>query len=135
MKELTTERTPSTFDYLAGGILANGLVYFWQVILAYMPDAAALSVVAYVLAGFAPSWFICRRTSKQHLLVGAKAAVAAWVITLFMLFSLASELSLTFVSVLLVCYLIGSLAASYLSLKKQIREKAEGESLPKAEYP
>ncbi|MCX6642898.1 MAG: hypothetical protein NTV15_05865 [Candidatus Bathyarchaeota archaeon] len=130
MSDLTAEMSPRIFDYLAAGILANGLVYFWQVILSFLPGLEILSILIFLAVGFVTSWLVLKRASKQHLKVGAIAGVASWVITIFMMFGLQEGPNSLLIIVLFGCFLVGGLGAAYYSLKQQIKEKAKVNDAP-----
>lgn len=125
MSDLTEEISPRIFDYLAAGILANGLVYFWQVILSFLPGLEILSILIFLAVGFVTSWLVLKRASKQHLKVGAIAGVASWIITIFMMFGLQEGPNSLLIIVLFGCFLVGGLGAAYYSLKQQIKEKSK----------
>ena len=125
MSDLTAEMSPRIFDYLAAGILANGLVYFWQVILSFLPELEILSILIFLAVGFVTSWLVLKRASKQHLKVGTIAGVTSWVITIFMMFGLQEGPNSLLIIVLFGCFFVGGLGAAYYSLKQQIKEKSK----------
>lgn len=129
MSDLTEEKSPRIFDYLAAGILANGLVYFWQVILSFLPELEILSILIFLAIGFVTSWLVLNRASKQHLKVGAIAGVASWTITVLMMLGLTEGQNLVFISVLFGCFLVGGLAAAYYALRQQIKKKAKADAV------
>jgi hypothetical protein len=127
---LTEEKSPRIFDYLAAGILANGLVYFWQVILSFLPSLEILSILIFLAIGFVTSWLVLKRTSKQHLKVGVIAGGASWIITIFMMFGLQEGPNSLLIIVLFGCFLVGGLGAAYYSLKQQIKEEVKSDDQP-----
>ena len=124
MSTLTEEKSPRIFDYLAAGILANGLVYFWQIILSFMPELKILSILIFCAVGFVVSWFVVNRTSKQHLKVGAIAGVVSWVITVLMMLGRTEDSNLFFI-IIFCCFLVGGLGAAYYSLRQKLGGKAK----------
>ena len=130
MSDLTEEKSPRIFDYLAAGILANGLVYFWLVILSFLQELEMLSILIFLAVGFVTSWLVLKRASKQYLKVGAIAGVASWVITIFMMLGLQDGPNSLLIIVLFGCFLVGGLGAAYYSLKQQIKEKTKTDDQP-----
>lgn len=123
-------RTPSTTDYLAGAMLANGVVWIWlqsldnlstmfsKVPLGLLVDA---SFLIYLAGGVVSSYLVCMRTTSGHLLVGVKLSALAWVISLFFVLTSPAEPTLGFVLSLLVCFVAGGVAGAYLALKRMLR--------------
>jgi uncharacterized membrane protein HdeD (DUF308 family) len=128
------ERSPKLFDYFAGAILTNGLA----VIAIYL--AALALIFQYLLI---PLWFaaagvstylVCMRTTKNHLLTGAKTAVLSIILGFFMVPTLQS-LDLGILGLVLVCYLLGSIGGAYYALKAQLKMKRKAAMTPPAVEP
>ena len=121
-----TEKSPRIFDYLAAGILANGLVYFWEIALDHFPMLEILSIPVFLVIGFITSWLVLNRLEAQNLKLGALTGLVSWVITVFMMYSLTDEPALSYIPLLLGCYLAGGLgAALFLQLKSKNDDKID----------
>jgi len=118
------ERSPKLFDYFAGAILTNGLamiaIYLaaWELIFQYL-----LIPLWFVAAGVS-AYLVCMRTSKNHLVTGAKTAVFSIILGFFMVPTLQS-LDFGVLGLVLVCYLVGSIGGSYFALRKQLKIKSK----------
>ena len=123
------ERSPKLFDYFAGAILTNGLamiaIYLaaWELIFQYL-----LIPLWFVAAGVS-AYFVCMRTSKNHLVTGAKTAVFSIILGFFMVPTLQS-LDFGVLGLVLVCYLVGSIGGSYFALRKQLKMKSKAAMKP-----
>ncbi len=123
-------RTPSTTDYMAGAMLANGIVWIWQqaldnlsTIFSKVPIGLLVnaSFLIYLAGGVVSSYLVCSRTTSGHLLVGLKLSALAWVISLFFVFTSPAEPTPGFVLALLACFVAGGVAGAYLALKRMLR--------------
>lgn len=133
---MTEERSPSLFDYFAAAVLANSVVYAWTYAATEMPLLYVLNVLVFAAAGGFPCWFVCRRASKNFLLVGLRVGLVGWALTAFMISTLAEGVDLTYLVVLFACMMLGALAVAYSRQREKIREKSKGEpSDQKTEYP
>ncbi|MCX6648819.1 MAG: hypothetical protein NTV61_05460 [Candidatus Bathyarchaeota archaeon] len=125
----TTERSPKLFDYFAGAILTNGLamiaIYLaaWELLFQYL-----LIPLWFVAAGVS-TYLVCMRTTKNHLLTGAKTAVLSIVLGFFMVPTL-QGLDLGILALVLVCYLIGSIGGAYYALREQLKMKKKAAMSP-----
>ena len=125
----TTERSPKLFDYFAGAILTNGLamiaIYLaaWELLFQYL-----LIPLWFVAAGVS-AYLVCMRTTKNHLLTGAKTAVLSIVLGFFMVLML-QGLDLGILALVLVCYLIGSIGGAYYALREQLKMKKKAAMSP-----
>jgi uncharacterized membrane protein HdeD (DUF308 family) len=123
------ERSPKLFDYFAGAILTNGLamiaIYLaaWELIFQYL-----LIPLWFVAAGIS-AYLVCMRTSKNHLVTGAKTAVFSIILGFFMVPTLQS-LDFGVLGLVLVCYLVGSIGGSYFALRKQLKMKSKAAMKP-----
>ena len=107
---------------MAATVLAYGIVYFWIELKMVVGTPSLLAYPVYYLAGFVPSYLVCRRTDSAHLSVGIKAALAAWTFTAATLLAFVEGPSLPFFGVLLICLLLGGATASYLALKQSLQQ-------------
>ena len=128
------ERSPKLFDYFAGAILTNGLamiaIYLaaWELIFQYL-----LIPLRFVAAGIS-AYLVCMRTSKNHLVTGAKTAVFSIILGFFMVPTLQS-LDFGVLGLVLVCYLVGSIGGSYFALRKQLKMKSKAAMKPSTVEP
>jgi len=128
------ERSPKLFDYFAGAILTNGLamiaIYLaaWELIFQYL-----LIPLWFVAAGVS-AYLVCMRTSKNHLVTGAKTAVFSIILGFFMVPTLQS-LDFGVLGLVLVCYLVGSIGGSYFALRKQLKMKSKAAMKPSTVEP
>ena len=128
------ERSPKLFDYFAGAILTNGLamiaIYLaaWELIFQYL-----LIPLWFVAAGIS-AYLVCMRTSKNHLVTGAKTAVFSTILGFFMVPTLQS-LDFGVLGLVLVCYLVGSIGGSYFALRKQLKMKSKAAMKPSTVEP
>ena len=118
------ERKPVIFDYFAGGLLTCGLIWFWLQFISYFPDPILtfLSWPVFIAAGTVSAYLVCKRTTKGHLGVGIKTALSSWLITVLILFSFGLDLGTYQIVILLICFVLGGLAAAYISLKNRFRK-------------
>jgi hypothetical protein len=124
------KRQPELSDYIAGAMLANGIVWIWLQGLSAMRGffskvpvgiLADISFVIYLLSGIVASYQVCKKTSSNHLVVGVKFALFAWGLSLFIMLSMVTEPSIGMATTLLVCFAGGGIAGAYLSLRSRLR--------------
>ena len=125
------ERRPVIFDYFAGGLLTSSLVWFWLQFISYFPDPtiASLSGPVFIAFSAVSAYLVCRRTTRGHLGVGVKTALSSWLVTVLLLLSFGLEPDMNLIIILLVCFVLGGLAAAYIALKDRFRKpirKPEG---------
>ena len=79
------EKKPKLIDYFAGAILTNGLASVAIYLAAFH---VLLPVYSSSPSGSSPraiaTYLVCMRTSKQHLLTGAKTAVVSIILGVIM---------------------------------------------------
>ena len=117
-------RKPTMTDYMAGVMLANGIVWIWAMALATFSDffsrisyiiLALIAYVIYISGATLASYLVCKRTSSKHLAVGLKLAGLAWFFSLIMLLGSTTGPTPALAMVLLVCYGVGGVAGGYLA--------------------
>jgi hypothetical protein len=123
---------PELADYLAGAILANGLIWIWALTLASFRDffsrfppilVADISYLLYLTAGGLSSYLVSMRASTRHLIVSLKVAALSWLLSLLLMLSLASRPTLGLALVLLACFTGGGIAGGYLALRRRMRSR------------
>ena len=113
------EKTPRIMDYIAAGFLAYGLTYFWNLLIEIMPSLSIASIPVYALCGAFPTYLVCQRTTKEHLLIGLKCAVFFGLITIFLMYTWRPNVFNSFFVVSIIAsFLIGCLGSSYYSMKQ-----------------
>jgi len=118
------ERKPIIFDYFAGGLLTSCLVWFWLQFISYFPDPtiASLTGPVFIAASAVSAYLVCKRTTRGHLGVGVKTALSSWLVTVLILLSFGLELDMNLIIILLICFVLGGLAAAYIALKDRFRK-------------
>ena len=123
------ERRPSTNDYLAGAMLANGAVWIWNQALGAMPNIfsqvhpsilANISYVVYLLGAILAANQVCRRASSKHLIVGIKSALISWFLSLIVMFSMAPDPTIGLAMSLLLLFLTGGVAGAYSVIRARL---------------
>jgi len=122
-------RNPTMTDYMAGVMLANGIVWIWAMALATFSDffsripyvlLAFIAYVIYILGATLASYLVCKRTSSKHLVVGLKLAGLACFFSLIMMLGSTTGPTPALAIVLLVCYGAGGIAGGYLALRSEL---------------
>ena len=123
------QRNPTMTDYMAGVMLANGIVWIWAMALATFSDffsripyvlLAFIAYVIYILGATLASYLVCKRTSSKHLVVGLKLAGLACFFSLIMMLGSTTGPTPALAIVLLVCYGAGGIAGGYLALRSEL---------------
>lgn len=117
---------PTLTDYMAGAMLANGIVWMSRLVLPYFswvsPTILANALyVTYLSGGIVSSYMVCKRTASKHLFVGLKSGAVAWVLSIIFILSSTLENILGLAFVLLVIYAAGGVAGAYLALRTKIK--------------
>ena len=120
------EKTPNLNDYLAGAILANGVVWMWAQALPYLKRVpvtllAEASYIIYLAGGIGSSYLVCKRTSSKHLFVGIKLAALTWVFSILLMLTIAAEPTSGLAIALFVIFMGGGVAGAYLALRSSLR--------------
>lgn len=123
----TKQSTPTLTDYIAGAILSNGFVWMWYMSLFYLSSffpvtiLADASLIIYLLGGAVSSYLVCKRASSGHLVTAVKLAFVTWIFLLFLSLSFDFELTVSFFTTLLVCFVVGDVVGAYLALRSRLR--------------
>ncbi|OGD55716.1 hypothetical protein A3K81_04430 [Candidatus Bathyarchaeota archaeon RBG_13_60_20] len=127
-------KQPNINDYMAGAMLANGVVWIWMQSLglfreytSHVPAAllADLSYVVYVAGAYYASRQVCKRADEKHLIVGLKLAAASWVMGVLIMFTLAPEPDGPLMLALLLCFAAGGILGGYITVKAQLKKRRE----------
>jgi hypothetical protein len=123
------KRKPTTNDYLAGAMLANGILWIWNQALGTMPNLfsqvppgilADITYVIYLIAAIVASNQVCTRASSKHLIVGIKSALLSWVLSLLIMLSMAPNPTVGLTLSLLLCFLAGGVVGAYLIIRSRL---------------
>ena len=90
----------------------------WGYVVTSLPILVLAAIPVYCLGSALSAYFVCQRTSKQHLVVGAKTAIVTFFLGIFMIGF--TDFNIDLLILLFVCYLVGGVGGSYLALKKQL---------------
>jgi hypothetical protein len=128
------ERKPKIIDYLAGAILTNGLSTLAIYLAVFEPLFGYLLIPLWCLSAGIASYLVCIRTTKEHLLTGAKTAVISMVLGVIMV-PMLGGLDLGSILLILVCFFIGSIGGAYYALRRQLRMKKSPVTSPPTTQP
>jgi len=129
--ETTTSTEPTSNDYMAGAILANGIIWLWLQSLQMFSGftsrispsiLADFTAVTIVVAGFISSQQVAKRSERNQLIVALRSALYSWAGSLFMMLT-SPNASITFSLILLVCLLVGGVLGSYMLIQMRINER------------
>ncbi len=124
-------REPTTTDYLAGAMLANGIVWIWLQALATFKGLfsqipvgilADISYVIYLAGATIASKQVCKRADSKHLVVGLKFAGFSWAMALFMMMSMAPQPTMGLVITFIVCFAAGGIAGAYWVIRDRLKK-------------
>jgi len=130
----SAERSPKIFDYFAGAILTNGLGTMAIYLAAFEPFFEYLLIPLWCLAAAVSTYLVCKRTTKDHLLTGVKAAVASIALGVVMMPTM-QGLEIGSLVLIFVCFLIGSIIGAYYALKEQLKRKKQAAIPPSTVEP
>jgi hypothetical protein len=134
-------RKPSLTDYMAGGMLTNGVVWVWSMFLTYVLRVQTsqtsivvllISYLVYLGGSILAAYLVCQRTTSNHIIVALKTSAAGWIFTLFFMFSYV-DVSLGTVVVLLLTFGVGGLIGAYSALKKRLGDLKSKFTTPPSE--
>ncbi len=130
MIKVTEDHSPSNTEYGMAAILSYASVYFMSWMITNNPSVKWVTLIAYpvyYLGALYSSYLLSIRTRRTHLGVGIKQAIIAWLFSGFSLWILTGTTSFIFLTLLLVCFLLGGFSGSYIALRRQIRNEAQEE--------
>ena len=135
--ELARPRQPNINDYVAGAMLANGVVWFWMQALPLYIDStdqlivtaiAELSWVVFTFGGYISSRQVCKRADEKHLLVGLKLAAVSWIMGIFIMFTLAPMPDAGLMVALLICFAVGGALGGYMTVRSRLKSRRRASS-------
>jgi hypothetical protein len=116
-------------DFMAGAMMANGIVFVWmqalnvfrqtvsQISSSFLAD---ISFVIYIFAGYISSRQVTKRAKKEHLRAGLKTAGYSSIMGLLIISTMTSEPGMSLAITLAVCYFAGSILGSYMEIKARL---------------
>ena len=126
-------REPTQNDYMAGAILANGIIWLWMQSLSIFSGftsrisptiLADFSYVTFILAGFISSQQVAKRSDKNQLVVALKASFYSWLGSLLMMLTMSGNPTIAFALTLFVCLMAGAVAGCYMLIKERINRRS-----------
>ena len=127
-------KQPNINDYVAGAMLANGVVWVWMQALPLFIESAdqlivaaiaELSWVVFIFGGYISSRQVCKRADEKHLLVGLKLAAVSWVMGIFIMFTLAPMPDVRLMMALLICFAAGGALGGYMTVRARLRSRRQ----------
>jgi hypothetical protein len=125
-------REPSNTDYLAGAMLANGIIWIWMQALSLIGEdvfivpkglLTDLSFIIYVFGGYVAALQVCKRADTQHLIVGLKTAGYASVMALVIMLTMISQLKLSIVLSMSISLFAGGVLGGYMFVRKRLQRR------------
>ena len=125
-------REPSNTDYLAGAMLANGVVWIWMQALSLIGEdafivpkvmLADLSFLIYIFGGYTAATQVCKRADTGHLIVGLKTAGYASAMALVIMLTMISQLNIAIALSISICLFVGGVLAGYMHIRKRLQKR------------
>lgn len=124
-----TPKEPTQNDYMAGAILANGIIWFWMQSLNIFSGftskisptiLADFSYITFILAGFISSQQVAKRSEKNQLIVALRSALYSWLGSLLMMLTMSGNPTISFAITLFICLMAGAVVGTYMLIKERI---------------
>ena len=125
-------RKPNNTDYLAGAMLANGIIWIWMQALSLMGEdvfivpkglLTDLSFLIYVFGGYYAATLVCKGADTQHLIVGLKTAGYASVMALVIMVTMISQLKISIVLSMSISLFAGGVLGGYMFVRKRLQRR------------
>jgi len=125
-------RAPNNTDYLAGAMLANGIIWIWMQALSLIGEDVLivpkglltdLSFLIYVFGGYYAASQVCKRADTQHLIVGLKTAGYASVMAMVIMLTMISQLNIGIVLSMSISLLAGGVLGGYMHIRKRLQRR------------
>ena len=125
-------KKPNNTDYLAGAMLANGIIWIWMQALSLIGEdvfivpkglLTDLSFIIYIFGGYYAASQVCKRADTQHLIVGLKTAGYASAMAFVIMMTMISQLNLGIVLSIAICLLAGGFLAGYMRVRKRLQRR------------
>jgi hypothetical protein len=130
-------RQPNINDYIAGAMLANGIVWVWMQALPFFIESVDQSIVAavaelswivFIFGGYISSRQVCKRADDKHLLVGIKLAAVSWIMGIFIMLTLAPMPDTGLTVALLICFVAGGVLGGYMTVRDRLKRRRQESS-------
>ena len=125
-------RKPNNTDYLAGAMLANGIIWIWMQALSLIGEdvfivpkglLTDLSFLIYIFGGYYAASQVCKRADTQHLIVGLKTAGYASVMAMVIMLTMISQLNIGIVLSISISLLAGGVLGGYMHIRKRLQRR------------
>jgi len=125
-------REPNNTDYLAGAMLANGIVWIWMQALSLIGEDALivpkglladLSFLIYIFGGYYGATQVCKRADTGHLIVGLKTAGYASAMALVIMLTMISQLNIGIALSISISLFAGGVLAGYMRIRKRLQKR------------
>lgn len=125
-------KEPNNTDYLAGAMLANGIIWIWMQALSLIGEDALivpkslladLSFLIYIFGGYCAATQVCKRADTGHLIVGLKTAGYASVMALVIMLTMISQLNIGIALSISICLFVGAVLAGYMRIRKRLQSR------------
>jgi len=122
---MNEDRMPNFDEYLAGIVLASGIVWIWYFLLSRISlnILRNASFVIYFLSSGIASYLVSLRASKKYFTIGFIVSMISWLVSLPQSLSLTAEPTPSLTLSILTSFIMGGATGSYLALKKKLRLK------------
>ncbi len=127
----TPEPVPqSDNDFMAGAMMANGIVFVWMQALSVFRETVSqlpprflvdVSYIIYMLAGYFSSRQVIKRAKGDYLKAGLKTAAYSSIMGLLILSSMNNQQTVGLAITLGICYFAGSILGSYMETKDRLK--------------
>jgi len=126
--ELSEERRPTFYDYMAASTLAGVFVWIWGILLRKLPQFSEktmsiivlLSFFVYALGGAIASYMIVKRSSGRPLFEGIKVGTGAILILMLVIFPSSAKRSLGVTLAIMLCVFVGSIIGTLVPQLKKL---------------
>jgi cation transport ATPase len=129
-KKKSANAEPSLNDYLAGAMLANGIIWIWLQFIqifgsrisqySYLAD---LSYILFIFAGYIAAFQVGKRVDTEHLTVGLKTAGYSLIMALIIMYTSWPAPSSRLAFTLMICLVFGGVVGGYMNIRRRIKIK------------
>ena len=130
--EVPEPMAQSENDFMAGAMMANGIVFVWMQALSVFRQYVSqlpprflvdVSYIIYLLAGYIASRQVTKRAKRDYLKAGLKTASYSTIMGLLILSSMNSDQTLSLAITLGICYFAGGIMGSYIETKVRLKKR------------
>ena len=130
--EVPEPMAQSENDFMAGAMMANGIVFVWMQALSVFRQYVSqlpprflvdVSYIIYLLAGYIASRQVTKRAKREYLKAGLKTASYSTIMGLLILSSMNSDQTLSLAITLGICYFAGGIMGSYIETKVRLKKR------------